>query len=238
VVSAGFAIGAEHPLRPEISAEQEWQQWMQGYPALAEVFSAAEIVEVPGKLIRTGRLQRCIACAAQHDWAALPHTAGFIDPLHSTGIAHSLCGIERLAQILEKHWHRDSLAAALREYNDTVLNEIRVIDRIVHGCYVATPSFRLFAAYCMLYFISAVTYERRRRERGHEAGPFLCAGDEDLQTCLTAAHDAIQQLVSRPHGLRDEEEFVTQLRELIAPFNRVGLLDPACRNMYRDTAAR
>jgi FADH2 O2-dependent halogenase len=139
---------------------------------------------------------------------------------------------------LERHWQRESLTAALGEYSDIVLQEIQFIDRIVHGCYLGSSSFRLFAAYCMLYFTSAVTYEARRRERAFDAGPFLCAGDADLQALVLAAYEAMQRLAARKHGPEDELEFEGLMRTLIAPYNRAGLLDPKCQNMYRHTAAR
>ena len=89
----------------------------------------------------------------------LPHTAGFIDPLHSSGIAHSLFGIERLAAIFEEHWGKDTLAAELQEYARIIRTETQLIDLLVAGCYSGTVDFRLFSAMCMFYFAGTIACE-------------------------------------------------------------------------------
>ncbi len=83
----------------------------------------------------------------------LPHAAGFIDPLHSSGIAHSLGSVERLAEILQRNLTSsgDRLATELQGYADTVRSEQLLIDRLVRGCYSALRqrSFRKFVAWSM-----------------------------------------------------------------------------------------
>jgi FADH2 O2-dependent halogenase len=242
VVSAGFALDAvEHPLDPAESIDAEWNRWLARYPSIAAQFETAQLVQPPGGLRRTGRLQRRVAQAAGVNWALLPNTAGFIDPLHSTGIGHTLCGMERLVRALADHWGRPArLADELGRYSDTVLAELAFIDRIVSGCYVARRNFRLFAAYCMLYFAAATTYERRRAAGQLVPGAaFLCADDPNMRRMLGGTLDKLRRLVRQGRELTelDIEQFEQAVASGIRPYNSAGLCDPAARNMYRYTAA-
>ena len=47
----------------------------------------------------TPRMSRCRSRAYGDGWVSLPVSVGFIDPLHSSGIAHALSGVVRLAEI-------------------------------------------------------------------------------------------------------------------------------------------
>lgn len=238
VVSAGFALDATHrPLRREVPIEEEWNTLLKKYPALAEQFAEARLVQPEGGLQRTGRLQRRVERIVGENWALLPHTAGFIDPLHSTGIAHTLCGIERLMAILERHWNRDSLPDALRRYETTVQQEFDLIDKLVHGNYLALDDFDLFVSFSMLYFAAATTYEHRRLAGRSPAGAaFLCA--DDPRFCQVV--DAVREQLIEGVDMSDRENMATRFRDsvarAIAPFNLVGLCDPTVANMYRHTA--
>src|SRR5690606_24549842 len=102
--SVGFMLDAARcPLDPHSTPLDEWRWWLLQYPSLAEQFAEAQVVQPESGLRRTGRIQRWTRKSAGSDWVMLPHTAGFIDPLHSTGIAHTLSGIERIADTLGRH---------------------------------------------------------------------------------------------------------------------------------------
>ncbi|WP_144057555.1 NAD(P)/FAD-dependent oxidoreductase, partial [Novipirellula maiorica] len=125
---------------------------------LRDLFGNAQLSVFPGHVFQTDRLQRLASVAAGPDWAALPFTAGFIDPLHSTGIAHSISGVQRLSQILLAQ-SGSSRHPSLQSYSDAVRNELRLIDQLVWGCYVGLRDFRLFNAWSMIYFALATTFE-------------------------------------------------------------------------------
>ncbi|MEM7589840.1 MAG: tryptophan 7-halogenase [Myxococcota bacterium] len=162
-VSAGFALDCTQ-YRPNYSVqpESDWASLIAHYPTLQHLFSKAKLAETPGKLYRTGRLQRLWGKTAGKNWALLPHTAGFIDPMHSTGIAHSLSGIEQLVSIMEMYWGSDKLELALQQYNNRLIRELKFIDLLVAGCYPCMGNFDLLTSYTMLYFAAAITYEERR----------------------------------------------------------------------------
>jgi len=163
VTSAGVVIDeGRHPDDPTVSPEREWHRWLDRYPSLASQFHDATLAQTPGALRRTPRLQRQVQDVVGRHWALLPHTAGFVDPLLSTGIAHTLCGIERLMHVVEHCWGDERFEAELRRYAAAVRSELTLIDELVSGCYASFGRFRLFTAYFMLYFAAATSYERRR----------------------------------------------------------------------------
>ncbi|MCA9060398.1 MAG: tryptophan 7-halogenase, partial [Planctomycetaceae bacterium] len=159
-MSAGFVFD---PRRSMINANQpvsaEWNQRLAGYPFLQRQFADATVVRPPQGLCRTKRLQYLTTQAAGSNWAMLPFTAGFIDPLHSTGIAHTLTAIERLAALILASDHRRPHAFALQQYSEELLQEIRFIDALVEGCYAALPDFRLWCLWTMLYFAAVTSAE-------------------------------------------------------------------------------
>lgn len=233
-LSVGLVRDADrHPLDPAVPPEEEWKQQLQRYPTLAARFAEAEPVDPPGGFVRTGRLQRRAVQAAGPGWAALPFTAGFIDPLHSTGIAHTLAGVERLAHLIEREGVRPA-PATLAAYSDTVGRELDFVDALVAVCYAALPSFRTWTASTMLYFAAVITYERTRAAADTTrpfTRDFLCADDERLQQI---AQQAVRRLRDDAVSASDYAQFI---EEAVQPYNRVGLFAPPVANMYPHTAA-
>jgi FADH2 O2-dependent halogenase len=246
VTSVGLMVDdARFPLDESVPVDVEWANWLCRYPDLQKLLSAAELADPPGRLVRTGRLQRIVSQSVGRNWALLPHAAGFIDPLHSTGIAHSLCAVEQLVEILETDTRQgrftDSpqLQTALKGYQQRMTQEFALIDRLVRGCYQTLRDFRLFTAISMVYFAAATTYEHRRADNsGGHHDAFLCADDKQFCSVVQQLAGELDRLLSQ--GAANEDaiaQFERATAAAVAPFNRVGLCDPAVNNMYRYTAA-
>lgn len=234
VTSAGFAIdNVTFPRNEGESPAAEWDRIMARYPSLQRQFANARLVSPFDTIWSMGRMQRLMARAAGEHWALLPVAAGFIDPLYSTGIGHTLAGLERLAGILKEHWGRPTLTAELATYDSLIRNEIELIDLIVHGGYAMRRNFRLFAAYAMTYFAAATTYERRRLHDGIRRG-FLCADDaEFVDTIQTLWEKLPSQDAASKHEV---DEYEQEVARRLAPYNTAALCDPNARNMYAKTA--
>ena len=239
VTSAGFVLdAAECPLDESLPIRQEWNDLLARYPSIAEQFAATEVVAPPGGIGRSRRLQRRMERMAGDNWALLPHTAGFIDPLHSTGIAQTLCGLRRLAAIFREHWQKPSLPAALAGYAATIDRELTMIDKLVSACYLGRRNFHLFTACAMLYFAAAHTSEQRRLAGlvPPEAS-FLLADDDAFRELVFSAWRRVRELAAladpSPPAISDFERFIARG---LAPYNSCGLCDPGARNMYRYTA--
>ncbi len=127
-------------------AGQRWAQWtgyLQRFPTVYELLARAELVgphSVNGmpQLAWIPRISRRLRAPAAGDgWLSLPSSVGLIDPLHSTGIAHSLYGVLRAAELLLTA-RSPSEADLLRcQYASERVEEIRWIDRLVYLCYLA-----------------------------------------------------------------------------------------------------
>jgi len=242
ITSAGFCLDPRQFPEPSAqSPDEEFAELLRRLPAVREQFAGATPVSHGGRIVRSGRLQRRFAPAAGTDWALLPHAAGFIDPLHSTGIAQTLFGIERLACAWEQHWNRSTLADAMAEYNRRLQTELEFIDTLVAGCYRGFGEFPRLAALTMFYFAAATWSERCRRAALHEAHPFdaaasrpsrgawpayLCADDEALRTALHRCARAVSQAAV------STTELMESIASAIAPYNHAGLCDPSRHNMY------
>ncbi|HEV3024413.1 MAG TPA: hypothetical protein VGX76_18180, partial [Pirellulales bacterium] len=233
VTSAGFLLDAErHPLDSKVPVDDEWRHWLARFPSIAEQFAQARVVAPEGGLRRSGRLQRRASLAAGANWAMLPASAYTLDALHSTGNAHTLHGIERLARALSRHWDQPGLAAEMVEYDRILQAEITHVDRLVHGCYRAFGRFELMAAYAMFYFAAAHTCEERRR-RGRPAEAFLLATEPPYCEGLERCYQRLLGL-TRPGAVSDDDVagFEREVADAVRAFNTAGLCDRSRRNMY------
>lgn len=237
LTSAGILANLNQAdIAPPVSAEKYWSQIIKRYPSLAGILRDAKIADNPGQFIETGRLQRRLLKIAGLDWAALPHTAGFIDPMHSTGIAHTLSGVEKLVNILtEPEPLNRTREERLKSYEQSVITELNLIDLLVAGSYKSMHQFRLFSTYTMLYFISAISYEQQRL-KGKIPSHFLCADNQEIRNIIDSAYADLSNLFTGSITPGRILEFKEKVRSAIDPFNTAGLLNPESNNMYRHTA--
>ncbi|MBB73978.1 MAG: hypothetical protein CMJ75_05625 [Planctomycetaceae bacterium] len=236
-VSAGFVMDLRrHEIDRRRAPRDDWESMLERYPAIGDVFADAQLAELPGSIIRTSRLQRLWGKLADLDWALLPHTAGFIDPLHSTGIAHTLCGIERLAAAWSECWGQSGMAEKMADYDRIVRSELLLIDQLVSNCYDA-PDFSTLTACAMLYFAAATTYERQRPAQSAAfESAFLCANSVAWRQAVATVSDWLQRLGASPSP-SELRLFEQRVAVAIRPFNQVGLFAADIMNMYRHTAA-
>ncbi len=234
-LSAGLVVdgrGAGEGAR-DLSPD-DFERVLRRYPSLAALFRGARIHEPPGAMQGTGRLQSRLEPGAGEGWLALGGAAGFIDPLHSTGIAQTLCGIERVVRVVADGG-LDGLRGACGALGERTRRELRMIDALVAVSYDSRFDPELFHACTMLYFACTVAWEVRRL-RGDDPSHFLLAGDPALAGVVEGFADRIRRW--REGGARRSEVpgLVDGIREAIRPWNTAGLLDPERRRMYRHTA--
>ncbi len=210
-------------------AEHNFRTLIRRYPALDAMLADARLTAEPGRVIQSRRLQRCLNEGGGDGWAMLPSTVGFVDPLHSTGIGHSLFALARLVEVLEQHWSGEELPKRLSEFGQTIRAELHQIDALVAGCYRALPDFERFTNFAMLYFAAATTFEQRcgNSDCLNALGGFLLAEDSQFRALVCSALEKVDD----PNC-----DFASWLRTAVEPFNTVGLCDPSVQNMYRYTA--
>jgi FADH2 O2-dependent halogenase len=215
----------------------QWAQILASRPVLKTILNDALIAPVPGRILSTSRVQRLSSAACGENWVAMPFTVGFIDPLHSTGIAHSLSGVGRVCQALLCSSVVDR-KTMLQQYADELFAEFQHVDQLIAGCYQALADFRLFNCWTMLYFAAATTFERRHRQGEHSS--FLLSGDLEFRRIVQQARNSLDNMTRFTQGSIEDrliEGYQHEVKDLIAPYNHVGLFAPQINNMYWHTAA-
>ncbi len=162
VTSAGVMYdGERRPPDGDTAPDAQWAAMLRRYPSLGLQFEQARPVQ---PWTRTGRVQRKACRVAGDNWAMLAHAAYFLDPLFSSGNAHSLLTAERLSRIFARHWGRASLKMELTAYQATLHREVDFVDQLIHGCYRAFGNFELLSAFTMCCFAEAIYSEQRRKK--------------------------------------------------------------------------
>lgn len=204
VTSAGFVLDCE--ARPG----DTWESLMAEFPHIQKQFEHATRLH---PLVTSKRLQRCTKKIVGKNWAMLPHSAYFIDPLHSTGIAHTLYGIDLLMQNI-------GTASGLQKYEESIQSQARLIDQLIHGSYLCLDDFDKFSQYVMLYFAGADFTERQRRTG--KVPDFLQSHNKDFCDTVRVLHKQLCVGDFNPDIVRSA----------IEPWNAVGFCDPSKNNMY------
>ena len=228
IVSAGVAADVARFSGLELRrGEIAWHALLDRYPSLEEQFADAQPIREFTHLKR-GAFRS--PQAARSCWALLPGTAGFVDPLLSTGFALNLFGIARLATILEDNRITQGISpSSLQRYEEQTLTELDLTAELVGALYHTIGDFELFSALALLYF-AAVSYSETVRRLGEpsRASGFLLAGDpiftKNLKRCCAAARQIL-----RP---AERAALLTKIKDSIKPIDVAGLGNPDRRNWF------
>jgi tetracycline 7-halogenase / FADH2 O2-dependent halogenase len=228
LVSAGFLLdGRRRQPDPSLTPAQEWERLLAEYPTVARQFRRARPVR---PIERTGRLQRFIPQCAGDNWALLAPAAYTMDALFSTGNAHALLSVQRLARILLQDAAPEE---ELFRYRSALADEVRFIDTLVHGAYETMRQFPLFVTWSLYYFAGAIASEEARRAGAGSGEGFLSS---DKATLARGVARTYYQIMTQPAGEAFSEaqlaDFAERFRRDVAPINTTSLGDPAKRNLY------
>ncbi|MEC8989035.1 MAG: tryptophan 7-halogenase, partial [Verrucomicrobiota bacterium] len=217
ITSAG--VGATRKRADELGlskGEPGWQRLLSKLPSLAKQFTGAELV---GGFMFTPELSFCSGQITGARWALLPSSAGFVDPLLSSGFPLTLLGIQRLAKLFDG-------GIDLVDYERLTLAELDQVSRLVGALYASMDDFELFAALAQLYFVS-VSYSETAHRLGKPelAESFLLCDHSEFGPATREIFESVVSLVKR-------REVLAKVRKVIEPFNVAGLADPAKRNWY------
>lgn len=239
LTSLGFVLDDSNAFYENLQTDKIWNDLLKKYPSINNIIKDASLATLPGEIIRSERLQRKIKHCFGPGWVALPHTAGFVDPLFSSGIAHSLSGIEKVINCISQNWGNEALLEInLQEYENAVFEELKLADCLVAGCYKTMPYFELFNTWSMLYFASTIAHEQRRIKQ-EPPGYFLNADDHAIREMVRKTYDDLLKIISNKQPTEEDIKSFTGLgRERIQPYNIAGLLDASSKNMYRHTVAK
>ena len=194
------------------------------YPSLAKQFAGSRPLR--DLEARSGVAWRR-ALAAGPGWLLLPHSYAFADPMFSTGIAWSLLGVERIADLC-----RGGLPApaAVEEYGRRLALEADHIDRLLVAAYRTMGDFESFTAVAMAYFAAASFDELRQRlldppDEGWCWQGFLGAGGK-------VRGRLFEELDERSATPAKAREVTDWIGPATLSRNLIGLDDPLRRNVY------
>jgi tetracycline 7-halogenase / FADH2 O2-dependent halogenase len=254
VVSLGWVLPsmAWAKLGKESTPEQRWQFWelqLQRYPRLHALYGGAPLVDPPGGLGLIPHQQRFREPIAGPGWLALPNTVGFVDPLHSTGIGHSLCAVQKVVRTLVRCGDLDD--RFIQAYADRMKKEFWLVDQLVAAAYSSLGQPEKWEAATMLYFAAAITFEecrdRARRAKLAANSYATLAIDNDVpwqspDFLMADRNDWLERVVrarsllQRPKPPRNG--WLVEMSNILGPLNNVGLCDPALNGIYHYTTAK
>ncbi|WP_020672334.1 NAD(P)/FAD-dependent oxidoreductase [Amycolatopsis nigrescens] len=133
-----------YPKPKDLTPEQEFNRYLDMYPAVKRQFEGAKRVR---EWVSTDRLQYSSSRSIGPRWCLMSHAAGFIDPLFSRGLSntfevvYSLCTriLDSLADddwSVERYEYVERLERGLLQYNDDLVN----------ASFIAFKHFRLWNA--------------------------------------------------------------------------------------------
>lgn len=157
------------------SGEAGWQRLLAALPDVGRQFAQARectrFTWAPQIAFRSAGI-------AGENWALLPSSAGFVDPLLSTGFPLTLLGILRLAPLLESGRAPSSRHAELERYAEVTDAELVATGQLIAALYRTMSDFPLFRAVTLLYFAAASYAEAvRRLGRSERVHSFLLQDD-------------------------------------------------------------
>lgn len=195
------------------------------YPNLHRIMRDSHIVAPDSGLATMKRIQRFYDPVVSPRCLMLPTTALTMDPLHSTGIAHALAGVQRIADMLINGPNDERISG----YKASILRETAHLDRMVAMAYHAMTSFPRFTASCMIYFAAAIACEERIAS-GQYPGSLWQSDDAAFVMAVKQCYDLV-------HSKSSDDVITNELRNLMKPWNTAGLFE-CPDNRYAYTATK
>lgn len=219
------------PLKPD--SIDAWTRSPSFPIQLKKQLTRASLHAEPGKIIQTGRLQRRLSRAAFPGWIALPSTFGFTDPMHSTGLAWSLHGIEWVARQFEDGFPD---AEALNHYEQNLSLELNAVDMLVSTAYRTRRDPVTFELSIMLFFMATVVAEQRRILSPDRIQGFLATDHDPLWKQIRQSVSELMNESGTKSSIHQRDEWFRHLNNRFQTWNNVGLFDASAQGVYQHTA--
>ena len=159
LISIGLTLDPRRYPKGTQSAEQEFQEFLQRFPSVAEQFAHAKAVR---PWVSTGRLQYSSRQTVGYRYCLMSHAAGAVDPLFSRGMINTLEVIQALLDPLlqalatddfdeQRFAHIESLQQRVLDYNDNLVN----------GAFISWDDFDVWNAWLRVWALGTVITEFR-----------------------------------------------------------------------------
>ncbi|MBL6843041.1 MAG: tryptophan 7-halogenase [Verrucomicrobiae bacterium] len=205
------------------SPESIWSSVVNKHDELKRLFQKAVPLYPLRKIKRVGfEMERTYG----NRWIMLPSSAGFIDPLLSTGFPLTLQTIQRLAFCLSPQSLRQpGPLAALSSLARSSKADLRMVDQLIGTLYATMGDFRHFAATSLIYFAAVSFTEAALRLGKKKLAPgFLFSEDPTLSVHILSTFENIKRI---HQSEKTAEERWSDLRSCvdaaISEFNVIGV---------------
>ena len=214
ITSAGAAFTGAAGLGALTSAEEIWRAILAKTPTVAEQFAAAKTV-TPFYHAKQLSFRRTRVIGP--NWALLPSTVGFVDPLLSTGFSLTLLGIHRLAAVFRG-------SGSLEQYQNDTITELDAAADLVSALYAKMYRFEEFSLLTLLYF-AAMSFTETAWRLGKQqlASTFLLTNAETFSANRRQLSDSARA---------DKTISASDLERAITRYDVAGLTDWTRRNWY------
>ncbi|MGM0507144.1 MAG: tryptophan 7-halogenase, partial [Bacteroidota bacterium] len=163
----------------------------------------------------------------------LPSTYGFADPMHSTGIAWSLHGVEWIARHFEQGLPGSN---TLKRYEENLSRELDALDRLVSVAYHSRRDPHRFELSTMLYFMATVVAEQHRVQNPAQLQGFLQTDNHRLWKRIQKSITELMDIPGNKRSMGQRKEWFKLLNNRFREWNNVGLFDSSANGVYRHTA--
>jgi FADH2 O2-dependent halogenase len=142
-----------HPVRDDLTPEQEFFEFIAQYPAIAKQFENAKAVR---GWVRANRLQYSSRQVVGDRFALLGHAVGFIDPIYSKGLYVTYMSIMVIADLLLKAKQTgDYSAEAFAPLEEITLNYVAMHDRLTANSVKSWSNHKLWQVYSVQWLLGA-----------------------------------------------------------------------------------
>ena len=206
IISVGLTIDPRrYPKPPNMSPEQEFNEFVNLYPSVAEQFKDGKAVR---PWVSTERLQYSSKQTIGHRYCLMSHASGFVDPLFSRGMFNTVEVIQTLLDPLLEALATDNFDDAaflpVEEQQQRVLN---YNDDLVNCAFISWADFDLWNAWLRVFGLGTFLAEfhlmngmsdySRTGDPAHLNGPvnnpiFCTFEDPDYAAFFSQAVEAVE----------------------------------------------
>ena len=157
LVSVGLTIDPRRYPKPDMPAEQEFNEFLKIYPSVAEQFKDAKAVR---PWVSTGRLQYSSRQTTGHRYCLMSHAAGFVDPLFSRGMVNTVEVIYALLDPLLNALATDNFdEEAFLPVDQEQQRILDYNDSLVNGAFISWGDFDLWNAWLRVFALGTFLAE-------------------------------------------------------------------------------
>jgi tetracycline 7-halogenase / FADH2 O2-dependent halogenase len=151
--SVGISLDLAAYPKTNLTPEQEFKNIINRFPGIAKQFENAQSVR---EWIATERNQYSSKQAVGERFCLLPHAAGFVDPLFSSGLGITLSTINQLSdRLIKATANNDFSTQHFASLETWLFKNLNHFDRLVSCSYIAFSNFNLWNAWHRIWMLGS-----------------------------------------------------------------------------------